>query len=37
VDRRAERAVERNDWRAALAKYRAVRDLDPKTNGIAPH
>ena len=30
----AERAVERNDWRAALAKYRAVRDLDPKTNGI---
>ena len=30
----ADRAVERNDWRAALAKYRAIQNVDPKTQGL---
>ncbi len=30
----AERAVERNDWRTALAKYRAIQAEDPKTEGL---
>ena len=30
----AERAIERNDWRTALAKYRAIESLDPKTAGL---
>jgi tetratricopeptide (TPR) repeat protein len=32
----AERAVERNDWRAALENYRAINNLDPATSGIGP-
>ncbi len=30
----ANRAVERNDWRTALAKYREIERLDPKTAGL---
>jgi len=30
----ADRAIERNDWRTALAKYRAIEALDPKTAGL---
>ena len=30
----ADRAIERNDWRTALAKYRAIQALDPKTAGL---
>ena len=31
----AARAVERNDWRTALAKYRAIQAVDPKTQGLS--
>ena len=30
----ADRAVERNDWRTALAQYRAIQAEDPKTQGL---
>jgi len=30
----ADRAIERNDWRTALAKYRAIEALDPQTAGL---
>ncbi len=30
----ADRAVERNDWRTALAQYRAIQAADPKTQGL---
>jgi tetratricopeptide (TPR) repeat protein len=30
----ADRAIERNDWRTALTKYRAIEALDPKTAGL---
>ena len=30
----ADRAVERNDWRTALAKYRAIQAIDAKTQGL---
>jgi tetratricopeptide (TPR) repeat protein len=30
----ADRAIERNDWRTALTKYRAIQALDPKTAGL---
>jgi tetratricopeptide (TPR) repeat protein len=30
----ADRAIERNDWRTALAKYRAIEGVDPKTAGL---
>jgi tetratricopeptide (TPR) repeat protein len=30
----ANRATERNDWRTALTKYRAIQTLDPKTYGL---
>jgi len=30
----ADRAVERNDWRTALTKYRAIQQVDPKTAGL---
>jgi tetratricopeptide (TPR) repeat protein len=30
----ADRAIDRNDWRTALAKYRAIQTLDPKTQGL---
>jgi len=30
----ADQAIERNDWRTALAKYRAIEALDPKTAGL---
>jgi tetratricopeptide (TPR) repeat protein len=31
----ADRAVERKDWRAALASYQAIDKLDPATHGLA--
>ncbi len=30
----ADRAVERNDWRSALADYRSIEKLDPKTHNL---
>jgi tetratricopeptide (TPR) repeat protein len=30
----ADRAVERKDWRAALATYRAIQQLDPESHGL---
>ncbi len=30
----ADRAVERNDWRTALAQYRAIQAEDPQTEGL---
>ena len=30
----ADRAIERNDWRTALARYRSIQAQDPKTQGL---